>query len=109
MKITYGVVKVDRPETSAPAPDKITLCDPCAEHHAEHCDSPYTCRDIERVLANWKAEAERLRSALELIRSTFARDLSQGYVTRDKQFAIEIAENALQNVAELRRTGGPQK
>jgi hypothetical protein len=42
-----------------------------------------------------RAEIEQLRSALAHIHDTFVRDIKQGYVTRDKEFAVSIAAQAL--------------
>jgi hypothetical protein len=36
-----------------------------------------------------------VRSALQLIHDTFAKDIAQGYVTKDKQFAVDVARQAL--------------
>jgi len=42
-------------------------------------------------------EIARLRAALQKISDTFKRDREQGYETKDKTFAIDIADMALKD------------
>jgi len=42
------------------------------------------------------AQVERLTAALACIVTTFTKDEMQGYRSRDRQFAIEIARRALE-------------
>lgn len=36
------------------------------------------------------------REALEFLHETFANDIKQGYVTKDKQFAVDVTKKALE-------------
>ncbi len=59
------------------------------------CDLDAFCRNNLPAILSALREGERLRGALETIKNTFSRDIEQGYVTKDKQCAIDIARAAL--------------
>jgi len=50
---------------------------------------------VQAIADRQAAEIARLRAALQKISDTFKRDLDQGYKTKDKAFAIDIADMAL--------------
>lgn len=60
-----------------------------------------TARKVAAELRRLHARVQELgsnqpvRYALQTIHDTFKRDLDDGYITRDKQFAVEIAAEAL--------------
>lgn len=51
--------------------------------------------ELREDMAAAADEIERLRAGLTTIRDTFAKDMAQGYKTKDKVFAVEIANHAL--------------
>lgn len=55
-----------------------------------------------------KAEIERLRFALQTIHDTFSKDVEQGYKTRDKTYAIEIAKLGLGLLADGQEVSKPK-
>lgn len=50
-------------------------------------DAMEAAAEIERL----REQHDRLKNALQTIHDTFARDHAQGFKTRDKQFAIDVA------------------
>lgn len=52
-------------------------------------------------------QRDALRTALTLIRDTFKRDMDQGYKTKDKEFAVDIANLALDTANQQREAAKP--
>lgn len=71
--------------------DPITL----KEARRDLAQALYALEQSEKYVSAAEARAASLERALQMIHDTFTRDMEQGYRTRDKQFAVEIARAAL--------------
>lgn len=62
---------------------------------AERSGEEHYIMKLQELLARVQEQRNSLQWALETIRDTFRRDMEQGYRTKDKEFAVEIAGRVL--------------